>query len=240
MKCPYCDSDNRDDAVYCEKCEMPLKTLTRKRTATRPNNTRSSNIATKPNISQSSKIEQPPYVACPHCGAPLSDCTPISKTTVTSSGGGYGIFSGCCGMVLLGPLGLLCGLRKQNITSSSQTWWVCRKCGKEFIERESAKEVANTVITSAATTTLIVSLIWQFIFAVIGYSRWVRDIALLIIAGTWIVIPEGVKGATGYNIKQLLTSEERTDFYKRCVLYGIGSFVLGAVIGAKVMEYLFS
>lgn len=237
MKCPYCGSDNRDGAVSCEICEMPLNIRVKKRTVTKPNTTQSANME---QIMQSVNIEQSPYAACPHCGNSLRDCAPVSKTTVTSSGGGYGFFSGCCGTVLLGPLGLLCGLRKQNITSSSQTWWVCRKCGKEFIEKEAAKEVANTAITSAATTTLIIALIWQFVFAVIGYNRWVRDIAVLMIVGTWIALPEGIKESTGYAIKQLLTSEERKDFYKRCVLYAIGSFFLGAAVGGKVMEYFLS
>lgn len=163
---------------------------------------------------------------------------PIVKTTVTSSGGGYGLFSGCCGTILLGPLGLLCGLRKRTITSSSQTWWACRKCGKEFIEKEAATSYIDAAITGAALATFMIAVIWQVIFAAIGYNRWVRDIALLIIAGVWIVLPEGIKEATGYTIKQLLTAEKRTNFYTRCVLFGFGSFLLGAVIGSKVMEYL--
>ncbi len=226
MRCPYCDSDNCDDAVYCEKCEMPLNLIAKKRTVR------------KPVVVQSLDVKQSPYGSCPHCGAALTDCAPVVKTTITSSGGGYGFFSGCCGVILLGPLGLLCGLRKQNITSSAQTWWVCRKCGKEFIEKDAAIAFVDSAITGAATVTLIIAVIWQVIFAIIGFNRWVRDIALLMIAGIWIAIPEGIKESTGYTIKQLLTAEERTDFYKRCALYGVGSFLLGAVVGSKVMEYL--
>ena len=237
MKCPYCGSDNHDDAVSCEICEMPLNIRTRKRPASRPTATQPSNME---QISQKIDIEQLPYANCPHCGNLLHDCTPVSRTTVISSGGGYGFFSGCCGTILLGPLGLLCGLRKHSITSTSQTWWVCKKCGKEFIEAEAAKKVVEESITGAATTTCIISLIWQAVFAFIGYNRWVRDIALLIIAGTWIALPEGIKQSTGYDLKQLLTSEERKDFYKRCAFYGIIGFLLGAVIGGKAMDYLFS
>ena len=131
-------------------------------------------------------------------------------------------------------------MKKRSITSSSQTWWICRNCAKEFIEKEVAKEVVNTSITGAATTTLIIALIWQFIFAFIGYNRWVRDIALLMIIGTWIALPEGIKESTGYAIKQLLTSEERKNFYKRCALYAIGSFFLGTAVGGKAMEFFLS
>lgn len=226
MKCPYCGSDNRDDAVTCEICEMPLKSVTPKRTVPRVSHT------------QPSYVEEPSYGACPNCGAPLNDCTPVSKTSVTSSGGGYGFFSGCCGAILLGPLGLLCGLKKQNITSSSQTWWVCRRCGKEFVEKETAKEIANNAITSAAIRTFVIAVIWAFLFATIYYDLWIRNIALLAIAGTWIVIPTGIREATGYTLKELLTAEERKNFYKQCAFYGIIALVLGLVICTKVLDFL--
>lgn len=237
MKCPYCGSNNRDDAVSCIACEMPLNFRARKHSATRPLVTQPVNLE---QISQTIEIEPSSYACCPHCGSPLHDCAPVSKTHVTQSGGGYGFFSGCCGTILLGPLGLLCGLKRRTITSSSQTWWVCRKCGKEFIEKEAAKKVVDTSISNAATTTLVIALIWQFIFAVIGYNHWVRDIAILMIIGTWLALPEGIKESTGYAVKQLLNSDEQKDFYKQCALYGIGSFILGVVVGAKLMEFFFS
>lgn len=240
MKCPYCDSNNRDDAAFCEMCEMPLNIVSERKIITRTTLPQSSYdkqpIYTAPNFRE----EPTTYASCPHCGCPLSECTPIVKTTVTSTGGGYGFFSGCCGAMLLGPLGLLCGLRGRDTTSTSQTWWACRTCGKEFIEKDAAKKLADTAITGAAKFTLFIALIWQVIHTVIGYSVWVRDIAILMIIGVWVALPEGVKELTGYTIKQLLNSEERMDFYKRCVLYAIGSFLLGAVIGGKAMQYLLS
>ncbi len=251
MKCPFCGSDNRDDAAYCKTCEKPLCSEQKERNQlysrllavitariSRMESTlRSVRIEQH---AQSVDVERLPNTACPHCGNSLQGCTPVSKTTVTDSRGGYGFFRGCCGMIFLGPLGLLCGLRKRSTTSSSQTWWVCKNCGKEFVEKEAAKEIVNESITSAAVTTLVIALIWQFVFAVIGYSHWVRDIAVLMIVGTWVAFPAGIKESTGYTIKQLLTPEERVDFYKQCALYGIGGFLLGAVVGAKVMGFFFS
>lgn len=226
MKCPYCGSENRDDAVSCEICEMPLKQAPTRRPVARQN------------IARPTYEEPASFGACPQCGAPLNDCTPVSKTSVKSSGGGYGLFSGCCGLVLLGPLGLLCGLKKQNITSSNQTWWVCRRCGKEFVEKETAKEIANSAITSAAIRTFIIAVIWAFLFATIYYDPWIRNIALLAIAGIWIVMPTGIREATGYTLKELLTAEERKSFYKQCVFYGIIALVLGLVICTKVIDIL--
>ena len=226
MRCPYCGSENRDDAVSCEICEMPLKQAPTRRPVARQNIARPT-------------YEEPVFFgACPQCGAPLNDCTPVSKTSVKSSGGGYGLFSGCCGMVLLGPLGLLCGLKKQNITSSNLTWWVCRRCGKEFVEKETAKEIANSAITSASIRTFVIAAIWAFLFETIYFDTWVRNIALLAIAGIWGVMPTGIKEATGYTLKELFTAEERKSFYKQCAFYGIMALVLGLVICTKAIEFL--
>lgn len=240
MKCPYCGYENDVGAVNCEMCEMPLLQLSRKQPQTRQA------------VPQTSKAERPirrhqpedsfglPSVGCPNCGSPLSDCAPIVKTTVKSSGGGYGLFSGCCGTILLGPLGLLCGLRKQTITSTNQTWWVCRKCGKEFVEKEAAREIADSVLMSSVVMTGVIAIIWQVVFALAGYSSWVRNIALLAIAGTWMVLPERVKETTGYTMQQLMVHEERVEFYKKCAFYGVIAFFIGTTIGGKGMEFLLS
>ena len=240
MKCPYCGYENDEGAVNCEMCEMPLLQLSREQPQTRQA------------VPQTSKAERPirrhqpedgfglPSVGCPNCGSPLSDCAPIVKTTVKSSGGGYGLFSGCCGTILLGPLGLLCGLRKQTITSTNQTWWVCRKCGKEFVEKEAAREIADSVLMSSVVMTGVIAIIWQVVFALAGYSSWVRNIALLAIAGTWMVLPERVKETTGYTMQQLMVHEERVEFYKKCAFYGVIVFFIGTAIGGKGMEFLLS
>lgn len=44
MKCPYCGSDNRDGAVSCEICEMPLNIRVRKRPAARSATKQPSNM----------------------------------------------------------------------------------------------------------------------------------------------------------------------------------------------------
>ena len=54
---------------------------------------------------------------------------------------------------------------------------------------------------SSAVTTGVISIIWQVVFALAGYSSWVRNIALLAIAGTWMILPERVKEATGYTMQ---------------------------------------
>lgn len=57
---------------------------------------------------------------CPNCGS-------RSIATVKK---GYSAGTGCCGAILLGPLGLLCGAAKSN-----QLHNVCQKCGHKWLIR---------------------------------------------------------------------------------------------------------
>lgn len=230
MKCPYCDSENRDNATCCEKCEMPLN-LIREETARHQ----------KP-----MKIHEPLLLSddellfhegCPHCGAPYSNCVPLVKSELSGSGG-YSLFSGCCGTVLLGPLGLLCGLRRQSFSTSNQTWWACRRCGKEFLERDVAVDVADSCVWKAVGVTLVVSLISSALSTLFGPNEWIRDITLLAIVGIWFTLPEVIAQATGYPFKQLLEGEERKSFYKKCIFFGIIAFCFGLKIGDVIAEFL--
>jgi len=67
-------------------------------------NTTVSNISTS----------NPSAAKCPKCG-----CTSIAAVKK-----GYDASDGCCGAIILGPLGLLCGATDANKLSS-----VCQKCG---------------------------------------------------------------------------------------------------------------
>ena len=93
---------------------------------------------------------------------------------------------------------------------------------------------------SSAVTTGVISILWQVVHALVGYSSWVRNIALLAIAGTWMILPEQIKGATGYSMQQLMVHEERVEFYKKCAFYGVIAFFIGAATGGKGMEFLLS
>lgn len=61
---------------------------------------------------------------CPKCG---SENVQFSTNT---SGGGYKAGSGCCGYMILGPLGLLCGACGSGSTTTE--FWICNQCGHRF------------------------------------------------------------------------------------------------------------
>ena len=55
-----------------------------------------------------------------------------------------------------------------------------------------------------------------------------------------MILPEQIKGATGYSMQQLMVHEERVEFYKKCAFYGVIAFFIGAATGGKGMEFLLS
>ena len=62
-------------------------------------------------------MDQDNTAQCPKCGS----------TSISAQQEGFGYGKGCCGAVLLGPLGLLCGglgSKKMNA--------VCLKCGNQW------------------------------------------------------------------------------------------------------------
>lgn len=65
---------------------------------------------------------------CPRCGG--GGCQIISDTT--TSGSDYGVGKGCCGYILAGPLGLLCGFCGEGKTTTTKHYWICPDCGKKF------------------------------------------------------------------------------------------------------------
>jgi len=62
---------------------------------------------------------------CPKCGS--DSCFPISNTDIK----GFGAGEGCCGFILFGPIGLLCGLCGMG-EGRRKEYWKCGNCGRNF------------------------------------------------------------------------------------------------------------
>lgn len=73
---------------------------------------------------------------CPNCES--ENCNFISQTH-TSSGS---FADGCCGFILFGPIGILCGLCGKDTTTKE--FWVCNNCGCKFQQGLEKKTVQNT------------------------------------------------------------------------------------------------
>lgn len=65
---------------------------------------------------------------CPKCGNENCQIT----TETTSSGKDFSAGKGCCGALLFGPIGLLCGACGKGKTIHSTSYWFCPNCGRKF------------------------------------------------------------------------------------------------------------
>lgn len=72
---------------------------------------------------------------CPKCGS--NNCHYVTKTH-TSRGS---FCDGCCGFILFGPIGILCGLCDSD--SSTKEYWVCENCGSKFQSSSAVSSAPN-------------------------------------------------------------------------------------------------
>ena len=129
-------------------------------------------------------------IYCPKCHSYDLDTT--SETETKISGGGYGFGSGCCGWILLGPIGLLCGFCGRSVKSSSTTreFWKCKSCGHKFRDPDDERNELWGVGIIALIAS-VVTLIAGIIFAAMDINFfWIPS---------WVYITAGIIG-TGLSI----------------------------------------
>ena len=65
---------------------------------------------------------------CPNCGN-----TNLQATTETSSTGkDFSAGKGCCGAILMGPIGILCGACGKGKQTHNNQYWICNNCGNKW------------------------------------------------------------------------------------------------------------
>lgn len=67
-------------------------------------------------------------MVCPRCGN--DSCQVINETT--TKGKDFSASKGCCGAILFGPIGILCGMCGKGKQITTKAYWVCNQCGYKF------------------------------------------------------------------------------------------------------------
>ena len=70
----------------------------------------------------------PGLLVCPECGS--EDLQVVTETH--TEGKDFGARKACCGYVLFGPLGMLCGACGKGKQVKSDTFFLCKGCGHRF------------------------------------------------------------------------------------------------------------
>ncbi len=65
---------------------------------------------------------------CPKCGANNSQII----NEVYTKGKDFSASKGCCGAILMGPIGILCGACGKGKQTYNSQFWVCNTCGNRW------------------------------------------------------------------------------------------------------------
>lgn len=197
MKCQYCGAENPDIAKFCYKCGKPV-------------------VMEEPTIRGApSKTENPvPHVplspavrkdtVCPFCGG--ENCQPMMRNRTTVKTSGYSWSSGCCGILLMGPFGLLCGLcgTGSKVNTKDETVWICQNCGKEHLSQKSALDRAQVYAVSYMITVLLVALVLSGIYHNGGLTWLILFAWAFSPLIAWGMIDGELSKALGYPLKDAL------------------------------------
>lgn len=204
MFCHNCGNEIKTGEKFCKNCGQPV--ITNDFLEKQQNN---------------SKCQEEEGVSCPYCGS--KDYQVVVKTEV--KGGGYSASSGCCGFLLLGPLGLLCGACGSDVKSSSETWWNCKKCGKEFLSTQATWDKLKKGVNSS----LIWSLVCSFFSAAclaMDEDQVVCVIPAAIAAFLWYSVSQIPEKSANTSLKDFIGIELYQKITSRYIWIGIVTFVL--------------
>ena len=200
MVCKHCGAENPDRAKFCHKCGSPLMD------AKKP-----------PKTEEPPKAEEAPPPqrdlepvtvhtdpVCPFCGS--ENCQPMMRNITKIKNSGYSATSGCCGLCLMGPFGLLCGLcgTGSKVDIKNETVWVCQKCGKQHISQADALEKAKVSALSGMMSILLVALL----LSAGSYGGSVSWLFLLAWAFSplvgWALVEVGLDEELGYSFREIV------------------------------------
>lgn len=117
--------------------------------------------------------------------------------------------NGCCGMCLMGPFGLLCGLcgTGTKVDINNEVMWICKSCGKEHLSQKDALQKAQA--ESAGTALILVAIaIALSAWHTMGNLHWIfLAFWALTPIGGWIGIQEEISKELGYPLEEIIPAD---------------------------------
>ena len=254
VTCQKCAADNPDDAKFCRRCGNSLLEKTQPEEQKTPNEQQSQRQETPkdtPNFREicglmkdgiAAVVNEEPRekndTICPFCQE--SDCQPLQKSATEVHNQGYRWGSGCCGMFLLGPFGLLCGMcgTGSKVKITNELWWTCKKCGKQHISKDSASTKWDAAVTGLVGTgfaggVLLMLARWLelgFVTILIGVDALITPISGL------YQVYKTLSQELGTSIIGILTPKQKKD---SLLLLGVSLILVLAVgiFGLSLLEY---
>ena len=169
--------------------------------------------------------DKPKDSKCPYCGS--EDTYSIIKNEVEVKTKGYSWGTGCCGICLLGPFGLLCGLcgSGSKVNSKSIAWWGCKNCGKQYLAQHDAVEmlssfmdklVVNCLCYGAIGSLLIYPILEEFIHGIL-LTILVVIVAVVVGITAPLFLVYQVFNSTseqlGYDVSEILEVEKKKEYW---------------------------
>lgn len=232
MRCQHCGAENPDTAKFCRKCgkalieELPTTPL------------KQQPPSAPPPTPQSMPAPTHQDAVCPYCGK--KDCQPMMRNITHIKTSGYSWSSGCCGMLFMGPFGLLCGLcgTGSKVDTQNETVWICQSCGKEHLSQKSALDKAQTTVISYAMTILLIALVLSAWYSNGGLTWLIPLVWAFSPLVAWNMIDDELSKELGYPFKEILPPDISVTGYLLIaeaatilvLLFG-GSLVLGFLSG---------
>ena len=120
MYCTKCGNPMTENELYCTRCGARSENQAATVTPVYSNET--------PASTQKYGQNNIPRNRCPKCGSESLQMINDMKT----SGKDFSGTKGCCGAILLGPIGLLCGACGKGKQVETTHIWVCNYCGNRW------------------------------------------------------------------------------------------------------------
>lgn len=227
MFCRFCGTENDDAYHHCKKCGKPLGFVQKQQEE------KSIAVLGQPK-KETFGIHGGERIECPFCGADSQRCQPIAKADAQFITG-FNFWTGCCGFLLLGPFGALCGsCGGSSAKNNSATYWVCNQCGKEFMSKQSAISNAEKAVGASMAYSFFLALSIPFLWEISGMI-WPIIIFAMLIFGFWASIPMTITEVTGRELGKLLSQQERQELYQKLIACSVISIAAGLILGILVV-----